>query len=250
MFHRKKAPRRSGLPDPTWQQVGIALIALGAFLIGAVTALEPARSAGSQRGVWETRGLWAGFVLTGLGVVAIVVTAWGAFSRWLDDRRTPFTLVYEPDDPECDYTRADGRTLRVRVSNISSAGVERVRVHMLPSEGHSYFLHIRHDNDPLRRLSREGEYLAVEQPEYFDVAYVARDGSRLLTYADQGITSQVTSDTVRMTLTTLGWRDGRSVVPLSDEFDLGFRPDGSMAFTKVTPRPDGRTSGSPSEAAP
>jgi hypothetical protein len=226
--------KRSGLPDPTWQQGGIALIAIGAFFVGVTAATQTAPAPGHRQPVSPL--LWVGLAITGLGVLVILVSFVGAYSRRKEDRNPPFTLSHDPNDQECDFWQNGGRTLRVVVRNTSSMGVARVRVQMTPEHGHAYFLHIRHDNEPLRNLSRTGEMLTVDQDEYFDVV-CAFQGHMIFNYADRAIeagSATPISQTVRVALTASGWRNERDVVPLTKTFDVTFvSPDG-LTMTEVT----------------
>ena len=226
------------MADPAWLQIGVALIALGATLISAVAVADPGTKA-NPRGDTATMMLWLGFGLTAIGVAAISINAATAFGRWRDDGNTPFEMVFDPNDPECVWqelqTNGQWSTqLRVKVTNIGSAGVERVRVHMLGPPGHhTFFLHIRHDNEPLHMRSREGEYLTVGQFEYFDVA-CWNTQRYFLTYADGGIMGAPVANGVHtVVLTAMGWRGPRDVVSLPKTFTLTIGPAPQIALAEV-----------------
>ena len=53
-------------------------------------------------------------ILGAVGLIAVAVTA---FFRWRDDKRTPFILEFDPDDPECDDVIGPWQQLRVRVTH-------------------------------------------------------------------------------------------------------------------------------------
>ena len=149
--------QRSGIPDPTWQQVGIALIAIGALLTSVAAASQTRASS-----IVASPVLWTGLVIAGLGVLTIICTAWMAFCRWADDKQSPFVIQYIQSDSQCAEKFDDGSMqLRIAVTNRDGIGVQRVRafVRFPDNDGRSHFLHLQHDNDLFRRMSREGVLL-------------------------------------------------------------------------------------------
>ena len=223
-------PQRRGLPDPTWGQASVALVALGSVLIAvdAATASTSSTRSGSVLHPNQTL-LWVGLAIVVVGAAGLIAVAVTAFSRWRDDRRTPFKVEFEPDDPDCvDLLEGDyWQQLRVRVTNVGSQGVQRVRAFLRLEDGsYSYFLHIQHDNQ--YQVSRIGEYLATQQEMYFDVAVVKRDFTNAFfwCYADLSI-----SDKFRYSLASgptswliqidvSGWSDFRDVVGTSKSYRL------------------------------
>jgi hypothetical protein len=234
----------------------VALIAFGAVVVAADTATASSKTTPSGSTLQPNQGvLIFGLVLVGLGVLSLAVLAFTAFMRWREDRVAPLELFHRPDsDKECEElftippSDFDGQQLRVGVRNKGSAGVQHVRVFMriLEGEGRSYFLHLQHDNDPARSASRNGEFMAVGQRTYFDVALVkrtvqhvvgTRPGNFFFVYADtqisdmSGVGIGFHSWLIRLEVT--GWTTGRDVIPTTKDFRLTMTSQGQLAMTEV-----------------
>jgi hypothetical protein len=228
-------PSRRSIPDPTWLQVSVALIAAGALMIAAEAA-----STGKQTNYGV---LYAGLGIGAVGVLGVVLCALAALLRWKDSRDTPFCLFHDSGDWECNESVTEmSQQLRVAVTNTSPTGVQRVRVFLRAhsSDDRSHFLLLEHDNNPPGFVSRRGEDLAAGQQVYFDVAFARRDiGKRYLSFADSAIMGlserDLTPTRVIFDLTVSGWTDFYDVEPLTKPFRLTVHKDGQLSLDEVEP---------------
>lgn len=272
MLDRLLHPRRRGIPDPTWSQVAVAMIALGSFSI-ALSAATAGTVTKVVHGVHGTTTsvstnpqpvfLWFGGVVAGVGVLAIAGLAVIAFFRWTDDRRTPFVLFHDPSQLNCDEisfrdeivgidtttqpptpvtARDDWRQVRVGVINQGPVGVQRVRAYLefLDGAHRNHFLHLQHDNDPQRYLSRNGEYLTTGETAYFDLVlakWVSPWEGLYINYADTSISemSRVkysgTDLSYQVRVTVSGWSDFRDVVSVHQDYKIEW--DGGQGLSLV-----------------
>lgn len=227
-------PQRRGPPDPTWAQIAVALIAIGSALLAIDAVTTTTQTTPRDVVVVSSPNQWLIYVAVPmllLGVLSLSVLAFTATMRWKEDRKTPFLIAHDPNDNQCVENFSDGsRQVRVKVCNIDSIGVERVRSFMrLPNgEDRSHFLHLQHDGDPLRRQSRDGENLTTRQVAYFDIAWRGKDPNHTeilrLNYAEPELqTLSRRTDwpmSISMVIEVSGWRDFRDVVPTSKKFAL------------------------------
>jgi len=234
-------PERRGPPDPAWAQIAVAMIAIGAVVVSvaAVTARTDTTASGSVLRPNQLV-LWVGVALAAIGVAWCGVLAFTALMRWREDRKTPFMIAYDAAEVDCNEDPINGmpwQQVRIAVTNNSDTGVQRVRafLRVLEGEGRNFFLHLQHDNDPLRHLSRTGEYVTTRQTVYFDLALVKRDlGWFFFSYADPAISdlSKVALSPKMWTfrIEVSGWTDARDVVPVSQEFHLHVDKKGVMTL--------------------
>ena len=249
-------PARRGLPDPSWAQIDIGMIAIGALLISAASVAAPNQV---NNGVSVPSPIgWVidlGLGLASVGVVGLGGLAFVALMRRREDALTPFVISHDPKQKGSDLETLDGMRLmpvnlklgdstiqqqtieeafeweqiRVRVKNKGSIGIQRVRAYLeiLEGQGRDFFLHLQNDNEPLHHLSRNGEYLTTQQSTWFDVAVVHRKGSNqgfYFCYADEAIGNMSHQPLAnapmrwRVRITVSGWTDFRDVVPCSREF--------------------------------
>jgi hypothetical protein len=247
-------PHRRGPMDPTWLAGWVGLVAVGGLIIAAGAAAH-APEQSTNNGV-----LIAGTVIAALGVVGVFGCFALAVIRWGEDQRTPFVVTHKPDCSECrevlpnpTISSVEGIQVRLHVENKSRVGVQRVRAYMRMIEAgkgptRSHFLHIQHDNDPLRQLSRQGEYLPVRQPVHFDIAVVWRNVAAVpgthtirFEYADMSI-SDSSGTTLndnelpikwRLAFQVSGWTDYRDVAPEDALYDLTVASGGYPSLERV-----------------
>lgn len=238
----------------------VAVIAIGGVVIAvdAATASTVVVKGGTLLSPNEPV-LWLGVGMCCLGLVGVLLLGFTAFMRYREDRVTPFTVEFDPDDPNCQewgyISTGPGKVvrstlqLRVRVTNNGPIGLQRVRAFLsIPHTlGRSHFLHIQHDNEPTTRLSREGEHVPVGQPVYFDVAFawvIAPPGHNFpgynFSYADMAIATQsyraFTNSYFPLDIRVSGWTDFRDVVPASRSFILEVKVPNTLALVQVQPQ--------------
>lgn len=240
-------PERRGMPDPSLSQIAISMIALGSLLvaISATTSSTVSTSHGTTVHPQPVY-LWIGVVLTAIGVVGVAMLGFVAIMRRRDDQKTPFCIDHIPgtddyeedlDDTVYDTDGTSGRIVsqqvRVCVTNAGNIGVQHVRAYLtvLQGGGRNFFLHLQHDNDPTRHVSRNGEYMTIGQRTFFDVAFVRTIGWKsarvgfAISYADPAIESMSFITPLRkleydVRITVSGWTDFRDVVPRSKDFRI------------------------------
>jgi len=237
-------PARRGPQDPTWIAGWVGLFGAGALIVAVAAAVE------GPGGSPNEAALIIGLTTAGLGAFGLLACFVLAVRRWREDAHSPFVVFHDPDCPNCvenvvanfNNRGCESRQVRLHVENRSRVGVQRVRAYM---RFHSYgaatardhFLHVQHDNDSLglRLLSRQGEYLTVNQPVHFDVALVGDASTDTATmhiirfeYADPAISnnshislgSGQLPATWRIEIEVSGWTDFRDVVPKYAKFEV------------------------------
>jgi hypothetical protein len=226
-----KKPRwpRLGISPGAYFVTGIGLMAAASSLFALAQIQSVNHPARADQTDWYAAGISLGV----FAVFLVVVGAWTGIRQSREFRRTPLELVHDQMDSQCVQRRPTDIELRVKVRNVGTEDLNRVRARLFRDGHHNHWLRMRHDNSSPFSRSVEGEILPADTTYwlYFDVAHTAFPpvryaGKVFFEYASDYLKDDSGSADPAHQLTIRVWasreRDGRSVVPTEARFKLEF----------------------------